>query len=511
MIEQQDPAIANSEVGSPVSFHTALHTPPSACIMRRTESYKSSSAAAAAATEDDPQNIGLVDTFDSSEHSIEDGGSSGSSYYDTLEIVPNNQHLRIQIVEFGNGISANIEELGDEDDTNWFVDSVPLYIIMFAILGNASRVFLSRLFGSDCSLGEANAPDDFLAPYFSEICITNSGLTEQTGGALFLELPSNMVGSLVMGMLSSTDHPLPWFSKDHPLQQRKAFIAGLATGFCGCLTTFASWNTQMVRMLDGAGTVLGPQVFPALFGYAIGLCAAFSSFIMGRHLHEWLSSMHVHQETERLLPSQTRDEETGKGTENNETSRFKAGEGGERKSCSLWDKFIHLVFSASTGLPLFVIGLIACFLVGAVVYEIAFYREIVLETLVAPVGALIRWKLSSLNKEENLNKLPFKKSIIESISWIPMGTLLANILASLIAVLLQAIRLRFLSSYDAPWSSQLLSAIETGFCGSLSTVSTFIKEIFYMEKSSRSFQYAIGSLTLAMLLGLAVYSPIVRS
>jgi CrcB protein len=313
-----------------------------------------------------------------------------------------------------------------------------------------------------------------------------------------------------MGMLASAEHPLPWFRRDHPLQKHKALIAGFGTGYCGCLTTFASWNTQMVRMLDGTDTILGSQVAPALFGYAIGLCGAFSCFLMGRHLHEWISSMHG---TEDPLVDEDPDEEMESNL--GDTGALQKGQSSELKKeneASAWwkGKLFVFFFSASAGPPLMLAGLFACFFVGAIVYDVPFYQELVLESLLAPLGALLRWKLSKLNQAD-LQNVHLGEFTANAISWIPLGTLVANMIASVLSALLMAIQLRYLPNYDDPWISQLLPTIETGFCGSLSTVSTFIKEIFTMERSSRSFLYATGSLALAMLLGLAVYSPVVRS
>ena len=187
---------------------------------------------------DGPPPIELVNTFDSSEL---DSHSDGPSLYFETQDLDSSEFVRIQVVELGgereNGPHGTPRMDEDTSSGGWLREAVPLYIAIFAIFGNASRVFIGRLFGSDCSVGGDNAPNDFLEPFFSQICITNSGLTEQTGGALFLDLPANMIGSLIMGVIASAEHPLPWFRLDHPLQKHKALIAGFGTGYCGSLTT----------------------------------------------------------------------------------------------------------------------------------------------------------------------------------------------------------------------------------------------------------------------------------
>ena len=70
-----------------------------------------------------------------------------------------------------------------------------LYVSLFSALGAVLRIYMGRLFGLDCDLADSDlAVDDFLTPLSSRICITASGKTTQTGGALFTDLPPNMLG-----------------------------------------------------------------------------------------------------------------------------------------------------------------------------------------------------------------------------------------------------------------------------------------------------------------------------
>jgi hypothetical protein len=129
------------------------------------------------------------------------------------------------------------------------------YFSAAAVVGCVSRVYLSRFFGGDC---ESHDIVDFLTPLSSQICVTAGGTTLQTGGALFRDLPSNLLGCFVLGLISppiaqeeeeTTRSRIPWFHKDHPLQKDDVFHTSLGVGLCGCLTTFASWNTQMIVMM----------------------------------------------------------------------------------------------------------------------------------------------------------------------------------------------------------------------------------------------------------------------
>lgn len=119
-----------------------------------------------------------------------------------------------------------------------------VYISVFAIFGAVLRSYMGRFFGLDCEQAQSgNAVQDFMTPLSERICVTNSGKTNQTGGALFVDLPANILGSFLMGLLSPkdpNDHPIVWFRKDHPLQKHNVFHAALKVGFCGSLTTCKS-------------------------------------------------------------------------------------------------------------------------------------------------------------------------------------------------------------------------------------------------------------------------------
>ena len=68
---------------------------------------------------------------------------------------------------------------------------------------------------------------------------------------------------------------MPCFHQDHPVQKQTGLHVGLRTALCGSLTTFSSWNTQMVLMMDGTtNPFLNSQVLAAIVGYMIGMQAS---------------------------------------------------------------------------------------------------------------------------------------------------------------------------------------------------------------------------------------------
>ena len=97
------------------------------------------------------------------------------------------------------------------------------------------------------------------------------------------------------------------------------------------------------------------------------------------------------------------------------------------------------------------------------------------------------------------------------VDWMPWGTFVANMLAVVASAAAKALlHLHYFDEAVHPWANNILWAIMTGFAGNLSTVSTFASEICAMKKTSQMHIYGFGSLCVAMVVGLAVYSPIAR-
>ena len=368
---------------------------------------------------------------------------------------------------------------------------VLFYLSIFSIIGSILRVFIGRLFGLDC---EGLDVDDVFHEAFAKICVTATGETEQTGGALFIDLPANMIGSMMMGVMTSgvSGYPsIPWLKAEHPLQQHKAMNIAIRTGLCGSLTTFASWNSQMVVMLDGSQIPLGHQILPAIFGYVIGLQASIASFLFGRKANIWINqyvnphvcsgpNRNVEQQGASTVPPNAIHSPTISDTESNGVGCCLLG---------LVRRWVPVIF---------VMVAFSLFVVSDVLWNIPFYRILWISTLFTPFGAILRWRLSLLN--------PYRKSF-------PMGTLIANVLGSVVAILAVAIDTRYLRSEAL--SAELLAALKIGFAGSLSTVSTFVKEVVDIieryQYDAKGYKYAAISLVTCCAAGVVVYSPIVRS
>lgn len=154
------------------------------------------------------------------------------------------------------------------------------YVVMFSILGVITRIYLQDL--------------------FSQSNIT-SGST-----ALFTALPPNVIGSFLLGLISNAsvvghgrtkkatdqsdsedalpqvDHAWGILPQHHLFNSHEVFIDlnfGLRIGYLSSVTTFASWNLQMVQMLCKAKGYLWLE---SIVGYLLGLYFAICSFVVGK-------------------------------------------------------------------------------------------------------------------------------------------------------------------------------------------------------------------------------------
>ena len=358
-----------------------------------------------------------------------------------------------------------------------------------------------------------------------------------------------MLGSFIMGLVSSLNptgvrpgSKLPWLNKDHPLQKHEGVHHAIKVGLCGSLTTFSSWNSQMILMMDGSETELGSQVIPALFGYIVGMSCASWSFTMGGRAHDWLYnwSNGIKDDQQQNLGKLTNDDEdeempptswdsedsikrsttysnNGGSTTSGAAARKGAAtterEGGrrERKLANRAKRKEYL--KGFTGImhkviP-FMISIVVLVSYGATVTDgnFQFFRELCACSLLTPVGVHLRWKLAALNGRGIGSSSKFE--------WMPWGTFTGNMLAVVCSVIIQAIQMKHrISLEDYPYILALMVGMKTGLAGSLSTVSSFVKEVANLgtihPTHAKSYIYTGATLLGGMFLGLILYSPIIR-
>ncbi|TMW84195.1 hypothetical protein EJD97_025640 [Solanum chilense] len=325
----------------------------------------------------------------------------------------------------------------EKTEVPWVLEytSCLLFLAVFGILGVLLRYGLQKLFGP----GIVGATSDH--------------------SYMYLDLPSNMVGSFLMG----------WFGvvfKEDISRISSQLAIGLSTGFLGSLTTFSGWNQKMLEL-----SVEGQWVFVVL-GYLLGLFLVAYSIIFGI--------------------------ETAKGANwlyrraNMNSSNSGTDYPWRLDSCKrhlIVILFLLLILASLWGMS-----------IGLEVHEFSSgspKAQLWLACIVGPFGVWIRWFLARLNGR-GLGKSGLLK-------WVPFGTLIANVSAACVMAALATLK----KAVNTETCDTVASGIQFGLLGCLSTVSTFIAEFHAMRGSKyswRAYVYALCTTLISFVLGTLIYS-----
>ncbi|CAK9138469.1 unnamed protein product [Ilex paraguariensis] len=289
---------------------------------------------------------------------------------------------RQEILGIGHFTVIGPVEVEDTTELPWLLEYISclIHLALFGILGVLTRYLLEKLFGP----GGVGATSD--------------------QSYMYLDLPSNMVGSFLMGWWGVV------FKRDISKVSDQLAI-GLTTGYLGSLTTFSGWIQKMLDL-----SVEGHWVF-AVLGILIGLFLAAYSIIFGIETArgaKWL--------LQRLIKSST------------------CGISSSKSNWKVDNCKRHL---AVVVVLLLMLGLLYG-LSGT--WEIREFSsgshgaQLWLACMVAPLGVWIRWFLARLNGR-GLGKMGLLK-------WVPFGTLIANVLAACamaaLATVKKAVRLHYM-------------------------------------------------------------------
>lgn len=309
-------------------------------------------------------------------------------------------------------------------------------LAVFGILGVITRYLLQKLFGP----GVANVTSNHTI--------------------LYLDLPSNMIGSFLMGWFGVV------YKKDISNVSEHLAVA-ITTGYLGSLTTFSGWNQKMLEL-----SASGHWVISSL-GFLIGLALVAVSIAFGIETAKGF----------RLLLNRQNITKPENGTF---MINFKVDS--YRRQLT-----IMMIFLVILGVLWGVSGALvkAKFKRGGSAAELWF------ACMVGPIGVWIRWFLARLNGH-GLGKdgLRFK--------WIPFGTLIANVSAACAMAALSTIK----NAVNTRNCDTVVAGIQFGVMGCLSTVSTFAAEFNAMRKSSdpwRAYAYAAITICVSFSFGILIY------
>lgn len=322
---------------------------------------------------------------------------------------------------------------------SWLLEYISclLSLAVFGILGVLARYCLQKLFGPQ--VVGATSDQSYMYP----------------------DLPSNMVGSFLMG----------WFGivfKASIFKVSDQLAIGLTTGFLGSLTTFSGWNQKMLDL-----SVNGEWIF-AVLGILIGLLLVAGSIAFGietakgfRWFCRYTNVNHFFR-----IPSCT-----SACTSN-------------RSRC-LWTFTMTLVL---------ILGMLWGVFGSLEKKEFdsgGSDAQLFLACIVGPFGVWIRWWLARCNGR-GLGKNG-------TLKWIPFGTLAANVLAACIMAALATLK----KVVKTTTFNTAATGIQFGLLGCMSTVSTFIAEFHAMRQSKhvwRCYAYAAFTFLISFVLGTLIYS-----
>ncbi|CEM25707.1 unnamed protein product [Vitrella brassicaformis CCMP3155] len=382
-----------------------------------------------------------------------------------------------------------------------------IHVSLFAILGVLARQGTSQLFGPP--LWNVMPPP------------------------LFSELPANALGSFTMGMAASAVERIKRATGP-------SVHLGVSTGFCGSFTTFASWMYRVIKHLaDG-------QVVTALLMVMLGFHVSIMSFFVGKHAHLLLERMleptvaavaEEKEEDTKTVQTGMVDTLSGQHKEAVDSMR---GLHREMRGAVLrrsWSAILQLdsalenllfvednrppisrpdnngdttadapakmptaeqrfhngcLLLSGTAVFLICYGALVC----AAIFDRSSYRFDIywLPALLGPAGAIVRWQLGKVNK---LPRFAGK---------FPLGTFLANVVATFANGVLSAVLLLYGYSLDE-LSGEFTVASMSGIDASLSTVSTFVAELHGLELW-RAYVYGLLSVVVAVGVGIVPYGAV---
>ena len=233
--------------------------------------------------------------------------------------------------------------------------------------------------------------------------------------------------------------------------------------------------------------------------------AAVASFQFGRQVSSWLQ---VYRN-----PARHESDDSECEMEEGQAHGTAVASGNHKAALSNYARFNGCLRSTFRPKPftfLVVGGLLSAYLVGDLIFDIPFYRKMFLVTLLTPPGALLRWNLAKWNSRTASHRAG-------RFIWVPLGTLTANIIGSFISILITALVDQYFpdGSGENIWVVPFLEAVGTGFAGSLSTVSSMVKEYVLLTEQypnqAKPYFYLFGTLAVAPLISICTYSLIVRT
>ncbi|KAI7825938.1 CrcB-like protein-domain-containing protein [Kickxella alabastrina] len=279
-----------------------------------------------------------------------------------------------------------------------------------------------------------------------------SRLFRYPGQPIYELIWTQMVGCFIMGVATRTKGMLMSLSP--------ALNLGITTGLCGSITTFSSWQ-------------LG--IYNEFFNVAGSDHTKFKNFLGGMSVLATTFACSV--------------------------AAVRLGQIVGDEARSLCNYYLTRNFSSDDNpikwrpvdFILVVAGIIGIAAATIVISLAPNTRSVSIALLFGPIGTFLRWKLSLLNAHHRRLDRVLPKAIVSL--RLPLGTLIVNVGGTIVLAVIYifqtgvVVRPSFASCY-------VLAAMAGGFCGCLTTVSTFVVELG-MLRSRVAMLYSAASIVAA--------------
>lgn len=285
------------------------------------------------------------------------------------------------------------------------------YLIFFSYTGFATRYGLEAAFASPQGIG-------YTCLYF----------------ILFIDFYANTLGCFIMGLFAEINATL--LKPNNSTRLSNLVAVGVMTGYCGCTTTFSSWQ------YDSMYALLTAQVGTFFLREIIGFCVSYYALLLGHGMTTLI-----------IVP-----------TYNAIVVRWK------KKDKTLIQEFRHM----STALTWVWRVTTALFIVANVILTALFIallssplsqttRIVSAAMLFSPLGCILRFLFTLLNAKFGPK--------------IPIFTLCANLLATVVVGFFRVTNQRYTSISGNEALNVFFMGVSGGFCGCLSTVSSLVEEL----------------------------------
>lgn len=310
---------------------------------------------------------------------------------------------------------------------------------------------------------------------------------------------------------------------------------GLTTGLCGSITSFSSWMGDTFQAFAQIGTpshggfynvrtdfsgrnalcpanVTHPQFMDGLGISIVTLGASSAAFVLGTQVGPYIlhpTALHFiarwirfnrygrfseqrtgHSSEKQAMTLENGPLNDGHASEFRPNGKTNGDRRASQHSHTIAAENLKANYPAWLQLQLVLLFLLMWLATILISIYVSKWRGIVMFALVlSPVGVWLRFELSQLN--------------IKHPSF-PLGTFLANQIGTAVLALLVALQF---TPDKTLLQCQIMQGLLDGFCGTLTTVSTFIVELKKLERRS-AYVYALASWMVGQILMLVILGSV---